>query len=103
MRLIPFKLHTPIGVDIGSRCIKVVQAAMRGNDFARASLATMPLEDGVVSLQAATDLAELLRRRKFIGRHVALAAPPELLKVEAVELPKVDTAALHRLAEMEIA
>ncbi len=103
MRLLMPRVETSIGIDVGSRCVKVAQASVRGGKIIRRRLASMdmPGNEGLTPA-VAEKVAGLLARQGFTGQDVVLGVPPHLLRMEAVELPKVGGGAAHQLAEMEI-
>ena len=92
-----------VDLDAGTRAIKILQADVRDGKILRCLTASMDAgSTDAAGASPAPRIAGLLRRRGFHGHNIVLAIPPHLLRMEAVELPKILPAAVHQLAEMEI-
>src|SRR4051794_26368909 len=100
MRLLPAMQRTPIGLDIGTRCVKAAQARMRGKTITSVTTAVLDLPpETPFNAEHAAELQRLLRRRGFVGQTVAIGAGSHLLRIEAMELPPAKgAAALQQLA-----
>lgn len=97
---------SPIGLDIGSRCIKAVQLA-RGRSGLRilaAACIDRAGKGGALSSPEAAMLRQIFNRQGFRGRSVVLAAPPERLITSVMELPPRSSGApLDQIARIELA
>jgi Tfp pilus assembly PilM family ATPase len=104
MRLLPTSHRTLIGLDIGTHCIKAVQARIRGAKIVGLKTAVMDLSaEKPFDAEHAEELQRLLHRRGFTGNTVAVGAGAQLLRLEAMELPPANgDAALRQLATVEI-
>jgi len=106
MKLRPARALSPIGVDVSARRLAAVQLARRGAGWRVASAAHMDRPEPVAALSAAEVgvFAQILERRGFAGREVALAVPCERLRGDLLELPvSAPDEALGQLARMELA
>jgi len=95
-----------IGVDIGSRAIKAAQLRRARGAWKVEAIASMPrATDGALLEPAeAWQLAEVLERQGFAGRNVVLAAPPEMVMAERLELPpRAAGVPIEQLARLEVA
>lgn len=96
----------PIGVDIGSRFIKAVQVAGRGNKAKVIAASVVPRAKVGAALEREeiASLGEVLFRQGFQGHRVVLAAPGESLIVGALSLPPRQSGApVDEIARMELA
>lgn len=95
-----------IGLDIGRRTVKAAQLTRRGDRWSVVALASFARRqaDAPVSDNEAAYIAEVLRRRGFCGKRVALAAPQDALVTALLDLPPVNpTIPRERVVRMEIA
>lgn len=100
-----FKQHLPIGLDIGSRCIKAVQLAGRPGRRAIIAAAAIPRRNsGPLEIEELTALRQTLGRQGFIGVETVIAAPEKQLISSLLELPPRESGApIERIARMELA
>lgn len=104
--ILPRGHRSPIGVDIGSRMIKAAQLRRAGRSWRVEAIASMPRAKEGAPLDAAEawQLAEVLERQGFAGRRVVLAAPPEMVMAERLELPpRASGVPIEELARLEVA
>jgi len=102
----PGTSRTPIGVDIGRRCVKAAQLVCgRGaRRVVAAAVFPLPNPGADVDAGAVRHLRAVLDRQGFTGRSVVLAAPRERLLTSVLELPADSpTEALDRVARAELA
>lgn len=98
----------PVGVDLGSDSVKMLQLEVvdDGLSVVAAARAAMP-EDARdagadVRLAAAADVVrQMLRQNAFSGREVVLAIPREMLHVKNLRMPPIPAAELHAAVEFE--
>lgn len=108
--------RTPIGIDVGGRCVKAVQLqrAAEGKGWRLAAAAVMPREqvaaapeNGAIKPPTASEVAALaavLDRQGFSGRDVVLAAPADRLLSGILELPPRSAGVpIEQLARVELA
>ncbi|MEX2175602.1 MAG: pilus assembly protein PilM [Pirellulaceae bacterium] len=107
-RWLPRRRFSPIGVDLGTRSIKLVQLTgdrSRLVDAARVELP--PLSDKPTPEQQATRLTEGLRKglenRAFKGRDAVICLNDRQLFLQSVRVPKQSGAELDRLVSQEAA
>jgi Tfp pilus assembly PilM family ATPase len=107
MSFLPFKSHSSIGLDIGSRTVKAVQLSGREGQWRISAATTFPraLPDTPVTSNEVRRLIDVLYRHNFHGRDVVLSAPPLRVLDGTLELPKSgpDASALDQIARMEFA
>src|SRR4051794_17457208 len=105
--------YGPIGLDIGSRWVKAVQLAGRGESRSLHAAAVLPtpvvpsVKDPVAEAEMlqtiAARLSSQLVRQGFHGRDVVVAAPAHRLEADLLELPPRGSGApLDDLARVEI-
>jgi len=98
--------YSPIGLDVGSRCIKAVQLA-RGRGGPRILAAACIDRTGEQAALTPTEAAALravLSRQGFRGRSVVLGGPPSQLLTAVMELPPRSSGApLDQIARVELA
>ncbi len=108
IRWLSNRRHGPIGVDIGSRCIKMVQ--FDGNrsriiDAARGDLP--PLAENPTPANQATRISETIERtlrgRNFRGRDAVLCLNDEHLLIQNLRVPRAEGVELDRLVAQEAA
>ena len=89
MGWLPEKTYSPIGLDIGRRCVKAVQLmrAKTGWRIAAAAVLERKTEDALLNAEEAERLCDVLHRQGFRGGDVVIAAPGRALRAEVLELP----------------
>lgn len=106
MRLAIGRSWSPIGIDIGTRCVKAVQLSRTSKGW-RVEAATLfaqqqlnaPL-DGAVAHR----IAGILERQGFRGQEIVVAAPVKKLEVGMLELPpRTSGAPIEQIARTELA
>jgi type IV pilus assembly protein PilM len=104
MKLLQTSRRTLIGVDVGARSVKAVQARVRGQRVTQIVSAMMDLPaDGAFDEAQAARFRGVLQRRGMAGQALAIGAASHLLRMEAMELPPAaGAAALHQLAAVEM-
>ncbi|MHC4996241.1 MAG: hypothetical protein ACYTGQ_14450, partial [Planctomycetota bacterium] len=97
---------SPIGLDVGARCVKAVQL-VRGPRRTRVAAATaLPRlkPDEPPTADETGRLVGALERQGFVGRDLVLAAPHDAILSGMIELPPASAEApLERLARVEFA
>lgn len=97
----------PIGLDVGSRAIKAVQAAPAGDGTWRleAAVSVPRAEPGApLSERELERLLGVLDRHGFVGTEFAIASPPEALMSAALELPpRSPGVPIEQIARLELA
>ncbi|MEM9413970.1 MAG: pilus assembly protein PilM [Planctomycetota bacterium] len=96
----------PIGLDIGSDTVKAAQLIRNGEGFSAHALASFARREPGAPLSAreAVGIADVLRRRGFVGSRVALSAPEESVVRGLLDLPLKSTEeSRERIVRMEIA
>ncbi|NNF41620.1 MAG: pilus assembly protein PilM [Phycisphaerales bacterium] len=84
----------PIGVDIGSRCVKLAQLR-RSRHGSSVVAACVPLPDGDPGREAIiAAIQSALRAGGFSGRRAVAAAPHELIDYRNMRMPRLTGAAL---------
>jgi Tfp pilus assembly PilM family ATPase len=99
-------MHTPIGIDIGSRFIKAVQMRMEDDGPTVARAAAIPRAGGENAFTPgeAARLLNVLWRMDFQGRRIVVAVPPGMLLNSVMELPPRSSGApLNEIARQELA
>jgi type IV pilus assembly protein PilM len=98
----------PIGVDIGSASVKLLQMEMAGPSLSVIAAARQQLPSGSESEQwpertsAAADLIRyMLRHNPFSGRKVIAALPPEIVQIKNLRLPPMPVEELRSAIEFE--
>ncbi len=97
---------SPIGLDVGSRCIKAVQFARARGGLRISAIACVDRTGDGAALGAdeARLLREVLARQGFRGRTVVLGGPPARLLSGVMELPPRGSGApLDQIARIELA
>jgi type IV pilus assembly protein PilM len=99
--------YSPVGVDLGTRQVKLVQLARRpgGDDWHAATCAAFPRAAPGQALDAAeaSRLVEVMNRQGFRGRDVVVALAPERLMESMLELPpRAPGVPLEQIARMEL-
>lgn len=99
--------YTPIGVDIGSRSVKLAQLSADGARLVELARWDLPTEAPSEPAARAEQVTEALRRacegRKFHGREAVLSLGPRELFVQNVRLPKVPGDELEKLVRADAA
>lgn len=108
IRWLPRRRYTPIGIDLGTRSVKLVQfTADRSQvvDFARAELSPLP-EDSPAEAQQ-TRLVEAIAKaregRQFKGRDVVIGLGEKQLFLQNIRVPRAIGAEMDRLVQQEVA
>src|SRR5688572_9762504 len=94
-----------IGIDVGSKSIKAVQAERLADGTAKVVAAMSRPRDAIGPTTAAesADLVDSVRSSGFTGSATAIAAPPIDAIVSTIELPpRSSNAPLDQLARMEM-
>ena len=89
--------HTPIGIDLGGRCIHAMQLARRSRGWQIRAFASLPRGDASAppSAEEAAQLVDLLYRHGFRGREVVLAVPGSSVLATQLEVsPRTQAAAM---------
>ncbi len=97
---------TPIGLDVGTRYIKAVQAHRTGDAWRVSAAAAMPrATPGVpIGYEEIAVLMDLLDRQGFIGNDAVLAVPNDFLITSILDLPvRSESAPIDQIARMEMA
>lgn len=98
--------RSPVGIDIGSRCVKAVQLERSKSGWRIAAAAAFAhAGDDVPSPDAvANRIAEVMGRQGFTGRSIVLAVPAAQLILNTLELPpRASGAPLEEIARAELA
>ncbi|MBY0261075.1 MAG: hypothetical protein K2Q20_01940 [Phycisphaerales bacterium] len=98
--------HTPIGLDIGSRCVHAAQLrrTRRGVVASAWTTLTRPVPGAPMSPDEARRIAGTLDRLGFAGRALVITLPEERTLAAALELPpRSSSAPLHTIARQELA
>ncbi len=98
--------RTPIGIDLGGRCIHAMQLARRSRGWQIQTVASMPRGDDSALLSAAEtrQLANVLYRHGFRGGDVVLAVPGASVMATMLEVPpRSPAAAVPQLARDRLA
>ena len=106
MRRITRQARTPIGIDVGAKCIKAAQLSRAPGGWRVEAVASFAREQPGAALdrQQVRRLRDVLYRRGFTGKGVVLAAPSESLMTGVLELPPRSSGApLDQIARMELA
>src|SRR4051812_19573665 len=91
----------PVGLDIGSDSIKMMQVETDGQTLsvvaaARESIPPAAREKPELRIPAVADLVrQMFRRGRFVGRRVVVALPREILHVKNLRMPLIPQ---HELA-----
>jgi type IV pilus assembly protein PilM len=103
------KRVSPIGVDIGSRCVKLVQFSADHLRLVESARIELPGESeaGAAPDQHVERCAEAIRRaregREFHGRHAVLSLNGRQLFLQNVRVPKGEPQAIDRAVQQEAA
>ena len=98
----------PIGVDVGSRSVKLVQFTEDGSRLLESSRWDMtqteetPDEESVIA-QTADAIGQALEGRAFKGRDVVLCLNDRQLFLQNIRVPRADAATLDRSVQQEAA
>ncbi len=99
----------PIGVDIGSSCVKLVQMRVQEDQVELTGAATIPIprelrSDPLKRLGwISPELRKLVKRGIFKGAHAVLSLPAEATFVHHVRIPKVPLPETDRAVRAELA
>lgn len=97
----------PIGIDLGSRSVKMVQFSADRSELIAAGRWEFPADDGISPEKQAAAVAETVQRalteRRFIGRNVVLCLSDKQLVLQNVRVPKSEGADLDRSVAQEAA
>ena len=98
------KSRTAIGIDVGSRSIKVAQLFRSGGKPQIAALSMLPRTNvGEIDSEDILKMKRVLKRQGFYGNDVVLAAPEnELLRGVFDVPPQVSGAPIAQIARMEL-
>lgn len=97
----------PIGVDIGSDGVKMLQVEVIDQSLSVVAAARAPLpdearRDPALRLPMAVDLVrQMLRGNAFVGRRVVVCLPREIVQVKNVRLPVMPPAEVQSALEFE--
>jgi Tfp pilus assembly PilM family ATPase len=97
--------HSFIGLDIGSRCIKAVQAKRTRSQSRIEAAAVIPFATPEPTLDAACvrRIHDVFARQGFHGNRVVIVAPADKLHVELLDLPPRSSGApIDQLARAEM-
>ena len=96
---------TPIGLDMGTRCLRAVQLCREAGGGRIVAAAELPLEgERVGADRLPGDLARTLKHHGFVGRSVVAAVAAERLLSGVLELPPAGTdAPREQIARTELA
>jgi type IV pilus assembly protein PilM len=109
IRLLSRKRHGPIGVDIGARCVKLLQLSADHGHVVEAAQWDLPSQDddGTGAADPNERVVEALRLaregRAFRGREAVLCIGPDDLFLQNLRVPKGSPEAIKRAAEQEAA
>lgn len=108
IRWLPRRRYTPIGIDVGSRSIKLVQFTAdrtRVVDVSRVELAPLPEEAGADARVArlADAIATARQGRQFKGRDVVLGLGDKQLFLQNIRVARGAGAEMDRLVQQEVA
>jgi type IV pilus assembly protein PilM len=99
----------PIGVDIGSDSVKLLQMEIVGNTLSVIAAARQPLPPAAKSIDlkdrtaAAAELVRrMLRHNHFSSRKIVAALPPEIVHVKNLRLPPMPMDELQSAIEFEV-
>ncbi len=102
MRWLENRTFSPIGVDVGLRCIKAAQ--VRGGELVAAAGMTRTSESTIPQASELEALRDLIANGAFKGKQVVLAVPPDNLLSSIVELPpRASGAPIEQLTRCELA
>ncbi|MFZ5828701.1 MAG: pilus assembly protein PilM [Planctomycetota bacterium] len=95
----------PIGIDIGSRSLKLLQLSADRTTVLQAARYDLPAEDGLQQRwrQASETLRRAQQERGFHGRAAVLCLGSEALSVQNLRVPPVAGAELRKVVEHEVA
>jgi type IV pilus assembly protein PilM len=97
----------PIGVDIGSDSVKMLQVEAVGNTLEVTAAAKMPLpleakNQPELRVALASDLIKrMLKEHPFKGRQIAASLPREIVHMKNLRLPQMPTAELPAVVRFE--
>lgn len=97
--------RTVIGIDVGSRTIRMAQLSASAGEYRVGALSVLPRPEPEkeVGRADAAAVRKVLRRQGFSGRGIVIAAPEERLVRAALELPsKVAGAPIGQIVRMEL-
>ena len=98
--------YSPIGLDVGSRCIKAVQFSRSHKGLRICAVACIDRSGKGTAILAAeaAALRDILARQGFRGRKLVLGGPPARLLSGVMELPpRASGAPLDQIARIELA
>src|SRR5262245_38162594 len=101
-RWLPKRRYSPIGIDVGTRSIKLVQlAGARTRLVEAARVELSPLPEGATPEQQSDRIAEGIKRglgdRHFRGRDVVLCLGERQIFLQSLRVPKQTGMQLDRL------
>jgi type IV pilus assembly protein PilM len=98
----------PIGVDIGSDSVKLLQLEAQSKSLAVVAAARQPLPDGAAGKDladrtaiAADLIRQMLRRNAFSGRRIVAALPRDIVHVKNLRLPPMPPEDVRSAIEFE--
>ena len=108
IRLLSKKKYSPIGVDLGSRCVKLVQLDADCEQLVEAARGDLPAGvyelDAAARVQAFADAIGRAREgRAFRGRDAVVCLSAPQLFIQNIRVPKGSREELHRLVLQEAA
>jgi type IV pilus assembly protein PilM len=108
LRWLPKRRYSPIGIDVGTRSIKLVQLSGDRSKLVEAARVELsPLPEGATPEQQAERITEGLKRgladRHFRGRDVVLCLGDKQIFLQSLRVPKQAGAQLDRLVAQEAA
>lgn len=104
--MLPQLCYSPIGIDLGSRMIKLAQLrrTRAGWRLHAAVIVPQPVPNHPVEAQTARYLQGILHRHGFRGLNAVLAVPNHQLEVDVLELPPRSSGApVEQIARLELA
>ncbi len=103
---ISFKSRSPIGIDVGSRNMKVAQlctAADKRQEISATSVVPRTNAGAEINLEEAISLRRVLQRQGFRGDRVVLAAHEDKLLRGIFDIPgQISEDAMEQIARMEL-
>jgi len=107
--LLPKRRYGPIGVDIGTRSVKLLQLSADGERVLEASRWDLPLVNGDEKTaddtmsRLADALCQAREGKSFRGKEVVVCLTPPMLFLQNIRVPKTDSQAAHRAVQQEAA
>jgi Tfp pilus assembly PilM family ATPase len=93
-RMLGIHRSMPIGLDLGTACIKACQLRrLPSGAFEAAALMLVPRRPSEPMTEIAQRLPEMLARHGFVGRDLVLAVPPEARLLSMLQVPPASSGA----------